>query len=66
VAGRGRKEHQLLFALEKRNAKRNSVTELHIDGTLSKDLTRISKFVSSLYGNLYQSNFNREESVSFF
>lgn len=62
----GEKNTNYFFALEKRNAKRNSVTELYIDGTLSKDLIHISKFVSSFYGNLYQSNFNREESVRFF
>ena len=57
----GERNTSYFFALEKRNAKRKSLTALNIDGKVCQDPKVISNFVTNFYGKLYESNFNQNK-----
>ncbi len=54
----GERNSSYLFALEKRNGKRKSLSALNIDGAVCKDIVQISNFVIHFYSNLYSSKFD--------
>jgi len=61
----GERNSSYLFALEKRNGQRKTLSALNIDGDISKNQKWISDFVAKFYSDLYTSNFNYNNSEKF-
>lgn len=49
----GEKNTRYFYALEKRNGERLSINKLRINGTITEDLSTVSKHISEFYQSLY-------------
>jgi len=62
----GEKNSTYFFNLEKRRGELKRISTLNINGNLTSDEGKISKFVSDFYQRLYTSSFHSEFSNTFF
>lgn len=61
----GEKNTCYFFALEKRNYKRNNISSLKIDNSITSDPTEMTKHIFQCYSDLYSSNYNQSEGGKF-